>query len=643
MMATANPETNTSVMPTSTEQSREACPGTTGAFDRALEAADIGLWRWDLTTGAIVLSVRAVALLGCSRAESLDYAGFLGLIHPDDRMEADKALQAGVAACARFDFDVRDAAVGHWLRVRGQVFDGQHRPAEAAGIMINAVRRTSTEEMNSRLAAIVTSSDDAMIGEALDGTVTDWNHGAEAILGYSAAEVIGKPLGNMLSPGQDDETQAVLDRLKRGDRIEHHEVTGRRKDGAMIDVSLTISPFFDTSGRLIGTSKVARDITAAKRAQEALRKSEAHLRSVLDTVPDAMVIIDSHGIMQSFSATAERLFGYPEAEAVGQNVSRLMPSPYREQHDAYLTRYFATGERRVIGRGRVVVGLRRDGSTFPMELAVGEMISGDSRSFTGFVRDLTERQETQQRLQDLQAELIHMSRFTAMGEMASALAHELNQPLTAVVSYLNGCRRLLDGTESLQNLMLRDAVDRAADQALRAGQIIRRLRQFVARGESERNVEGLTKLIEEASALALVGAKEAEIRVGFNFDPQVSFVLADKIQIQQVILNLMRNAIEAMQETTRRELTISTTEQPGEMVEIRVTDTGPGIAPEITSQLFQPFITTKPHGMGVGLSISRTIVEAHGGRLWAEPNPGGGTIFHMTLKALSKEELTNGA
>ncbi|MEA2775552.1 MAG: two-component system, LuxR family, sensor kinase FixL, partial [Acetobacteraceae bacterium] len=129
----------------------------------------------------------------------------------------------------------------------------------------------------------------------------------------------------------------------------------------------------------------------------------------------------------------------------------------------------------------------------------------------------------------------------------------------------------------------------------------------------------------------------------FNFDPQVSFVLADKIQIQQVILNLMRNAIEAMKETTRRELTISTTEQPGEMVEIRVTDTGPGIAPEITSQLFQPFITTKPHGMGVGLSISRTIVEAHGGRLWAEPNPGGGTIFHMTLKALSKEELTNGA
>jgi two-component system sensor kinase FixL len=191
--------------------------------------------------------------------------------------------------------------------------------------------------------------------------------------------------------------------------------------------------------------------------------------------------------------------------------------------------------------------------------------------------------------------------------------------------------------------MLRDAIDRAAEQAMRAGHIIRRLRQFVARGESERQVENLAKLIEEASALALVGAKEAGIRVGFDFDPRISFVLADKIQVQQVLLNLMRNAIEAMQECALRDLTISTAQQPNGFVEIRVADTGPGIAPEIASQLFQPFVTTKPQGMGVGLSISRTIIEAHGGHLWAEPNPTGGTIFRLTLKALSKEELNNGA
>jgi two-component system, LuxR family, sensor kinase FixL len=496
--------------------------------------------------------------------------------------------------------------------------------------------------MTNRLAAIVTSSDDAIIGKTLDGIVTDWNSGAEAIFGYTAAEAIGKPLSMLLLAGQDNEMVHILERIRAGERVEHYETRRRRKDGEVIDVSLTISPIWDSAGRLLGASKVARDITLTKRAQVDLQEREAHLRSVLDTIPDAMVVIDETGIMRSFSAAAQRLFGYTAEEAIGQNVSLLMPSPYREQHDTYLARYFATGQKRVIGRGRTVTGSRKDGSTFPMELAVGEMVSGDRHAFTGFVRDLTERQETQQRLQDLQSELIHMSRFTAMGEMASTLAHELNQPLTAVASYLNGCRRLLDGSESAQNLMLRDAIDRAADQALRAGQIIRRMRQFVARGETERQIENLPRLIEEASALALVGTREAGIKVAFAFDPRVSFVLADKIQVQQVILNLIRNAIEAMQETTRRELTISTAEQPDGMVEICVTDTGPGVAPEVASQLFQPFVTTKPHGMGVGLSISRTIVETHGGRLWATPNPGGGTTFGLTLRALSKEELTDG-
>jgi two-component system sensor kinase FixL len=230
-----------------------------------------------------------------------------------------------------------------------------------------------------------------------------------------------------------------------------------------------------------------------------------------------------------------------------------------------------------------------------------------------------------------------------MGEMASTLAHELNQPLTAVASYLNGCRRLLDGKTEPESVMVREAIERAADQALRAGQIIRRMRQFVSRGESERQVEGLSKLIEEASALALVGIRETGVRVRYDLDRRARFVVVDKVQIQQVILNLMRNAIEAMQETERRELLVATSVRPGEMVEISVTDTGPGIAPEVAHRLFQPFVTTKPHGMGVGLSISRTIVEAHGGRLWVEPNPEGGTIFRLTVKAIGANELTEGA
>jgi two-component system sensor kinase FixL len=226
--------------------------------------------------------------------------------------------------------------------------------------------------------------------------------------------------------------------------------------------------------------------------------------------------------------------------------------------------------------------------------------------------------------------------------MASTLAHELNQPLSAIANYLKGTRRLLESAGDDRSATMREALDKAADQALRAGQIIRRLRDFVSRGESEQRVEGLAKLVEEASALALVGAKEHGIRVRYEFDPKVDLVLADRVQIQQVLLNLLRNAIDAMTDTNRRELTVTTKALPDATVEVAIADTGPGIAEEIAGQLFQPFITTKRHGMGVGLSISRTIVDAHGGSIRAEPNPGGGTVFRFTLRAVSREEIHAG-
>jgi two-component system sensor kinase FixL len=274
-----------------------------------------------------------------------------------------------------------------------------------------------------------------------------------------------------------------------------------------------------------------------------------------------------------------------------------------------------------------------------MELAVGEMKSGNDRFFTGFIRDLTERQKSESRLQELQSELVHISRLSAMGEMASTLAHELNQPLSAISNYLKGSRRLLEKSGDEQAPTIRDALDKAADQAQRAGQVIRRLRDFVSRGESERRVESITKLAEEASALALVGAKDQAIRVRFQFDPAVELVLADKIQIQQVLLNLMRNAIEAMQESPTRELLLSAAPAEGDMICVSVADSGSGIAPDVASQLFQPFVTTKQQGMGVGLSICRTIIESHGGRIWVEPNPGGGTVFRFTLRGVRKEEV----
>jgi two-component system sensor kinase FixL len=301
-----------------------------------------------------------------------------------------------------------------------------------------------------------------------------------------------------------------------------------------------------------------------------------------------------------------------------------------------------TGERRIIGKGRVVIGQRKDGSTFPMELVVGEVKSADRRFFTGFIRDISERQETQKRLQDLQAELVHMSRFTALGEMASTLAHELNQPLSAIANYLKGGRRLLENPTPEVLPTVGDAIEHATEQALRAGKIIKRLRDFVARGESERRLEPLPAIVEEASALALVGTKEYGVAASLKLDPKAAFVFADKVQIQQVLLNLIRNAVEAMQESEARELTISTCQIDADTVEIAVSDTGTGISEEIADRLFHPFVTTKRHGMGVGLSISRTIVESHGGRLWVDSSPGLGSTFRLTLKSGMEEEADSG-
>lgn len=603
--------------------------------DAALEAAGVGTWEWNLLGRCLNASAQTAYLLN-TKSSSLTHEQFIELVHPQDRRLVEQSLCDNLYAGLVLDVDFRIVS-GNWRRVRGQSKD----KSVAFGILLDRGGNRYADAANSRLAAIVSSSDDAIVGKTIEGIITDWNRGAEEVFGYSADEIVGKPISVLLPAGLELEEKNILDRIRHGERIEHFETRRQRKDGTIIDVSVTISPVYNDDGILIGASKVARNITAAKKSQQQLLEREAHLQSVLDTVPDAMVVIDMRGIIQSFSTTAEKLFGYAAEEVLGRNTSLLMPEPYRSQHDSYMARYLATGEKRIIGIGRMVVGQRKDGSTFPMELAVGEMRSGDRRFFTGFIRDLTERQQTQQRLQDLQAELIFMSRFTALGEMASTLAHELNQPLTAITSYLNGAQRLLskDNTDNLA--MVRDAMGSAAEQALRAGQIIKRLREFVTRGESDRRSEDLQKLIEEASALALVGAKETGAHVSFSFDPHARQVMVDKVQIQQVILNLMRNALEAMQDVEKRELSLVTKAIDTHTVKIAVVDTGSGISSEVADKLFQPFITTKRHGMGVGLSISRTIIEAHGGKLWAEPNPNGGTIFYLTLRIVTSEELND--
>tara|TARA_R110000868_G_scaffold192504_22_gene437024 strand:- start:1235 stop:2386 length:1152 start_codon:yes stop_codon:yes gene_type:complete len=358
---------------------------------------------------------------------------------------------------------------------------------------------------------------------------------------------------------------------------------------------------------------------------------QALLGSILATIPDALIVIDMRGRIVSFSAAAQRMFQYSEADVLGENISMLMPSPDRERHDGYIGHYIDTGEKRIIGIGRLTAARRRDGSTFPIELSVGEVNDQGQRLFTGFIRDLTERQQAERRVADLQAELAHAGRVTAMGTLASALAHELNQPLTAIANYMEAGRDLLAAPGDLDRAMLGEAMDESARQALRAGEIIRSLREFIKRGETLRQPEPLRNLLAEGAALAFIGTDSRGIDMDVQVDRHVDLVLANRVQLQQVIINLVRNAVDAMQDSPARILRLSAAPADDGKVEVVVADSGPGLDPAMSRTLFTPFTTTKANGMGVGLSISQTIVEGHGGRIWATPSQWGGTAFHFTL------------
>jgi two-component system sensor kinase FixL len=350
--------------------------------------------------------------------------------------------------------------------------------------------------------------------------------------------------------------------------------------------------------------------------------------ALISTAPDGIVVIDETSIMRVYNRACERLFGYTAEEAVGQNVNVLMPAYYREAHDAYVARYLRTGEKRLIGAGREVSGRRKDGTTFPIYLSVGEGNVLGQRIFVGILTDISERKERDRRIQELQVEMWQLGRLTDMGQMAAGLAHELNQPLTAILNYSNAgldmARENCDG--DLENIFAK-----VAEQTSRAGTIIRRLRSFIEKRAPRRVPEDLGRTIEDAVRLGMIDVGDRGVQLRVEAATVPSRALIDRVQVQQVLINLIKNAVDAMENSLRREITISTVPITPDYLQVSVADTGPGIDGEVSEKLFQAFVTTKKEGMGMGLNICRTIIEAHGGRLWAEPNPGGGTVFRFNL------------
>jgi two-component system, LuxR family, sensor kinase FixL len=261
--------------------------------------------------------------------------------------------------------------------------------------------RRRAEEANAKFAAIVENSTDSIIGQKLDGTIVTWNKGAEAIFGYTADEACGRPISILFPQETIDEQARIFQSIRRGDVVPPFETERVRKDGTRIQVSLTVSPIRDSTGRVVGASRIARDITERKKIEQALRESEAKARGILDTAVDAIITIDARGIIESFNKAAERLFGYKPRDVIGRNVSLLMPDPYRSEHDGYLRNYCETGRAKIIGIGREVVAQRSDGSLFPADLAVSEVQVGDRRLFTGIVRDISERKRLEQEILEI--------------------------------------------------------------------------------------------------------------------------------------------------------------------------------------------------------------------------------------------------
>lgn len=493
------------------------------------------------------------------------------------------------------------------------------------------------QEANELLRAVVDSSPSAIIGLDINRCITTWNNAATRLYGYTLEEVKGRPYPD--APQDRSIFETLFEQILNGRVIHDVEIERLRKDGTKAQIRYSAARLHDPGGAVRGVITLSEDITARHTAMLVLKQQEMRLRTVLETVPDAIIVIDEKGHIQSFSSGAERQFGYRADEVIGKNVSILMPSPYREEHDGYINRYQKTNEKRIIGIGREVVGQRKDGSVFPMYLSVGEgKLEGESL-YVGIIHDITEQQTTERKLREMQDELLQVSRISGMGQMASSLAHELNQPLTGASSLLQATRRMLENGDTAAIGRAKDAVEKATQQLLRAGEIIRRLREFASRGDTEKVEVPIDLIVNEAIALARISNRFGNTKVDLLLD-DTSLVLADKVQVQQVLLNLLRNGLEAMESVQKPVLTVST-RAVGDMVEVAVADVGGGISAEMRERLFQPFVTTKHQGMGVGLAICRTIVEAHGGRLSVDNSPGGGAVFRFTLARVF-EEADNG-
>lgn len=626
-------------------------------FEATFEQPAVGIAHLDADGRWLRVNDRFCQIAGYARDElmgkSVDQ-----ITHPDDlpRDHADREMLRsgeidGSAIEKRY---VRKDGETVWVKVtRSTVRDAAGRidffvvVAEEIGARKEAETQLTTGEAQYR--AIFDSAVEAMAVIDAQGAIQSVNPSVQRIFGYAPGELVGSNIKMLMPEAIAFEHDSYLRRYREtGERAIigiGREVIGRRKDGSEFPLDLSVAEW-ERAGETFFTG-VMRDVSARKDAEAAQAAGEAQYRAIFDSAVEAMAVIDPKGTIQSVNPAVERVFGYGPRELLGNNIKMLMPQAIPSHHDDYLQRYSDTGTKAIIGIGREVIGQRKEGTVFPLDLSVAEWQRGGETFFTGVMRDVSARKdaetslrESEERLRLLQNEFAHLARVNDLGEMAAAISHEINQPLTAIVNYLStGLFCAEEGHSEDGFVEIEQMMRHASEQALRAGDIVRRLREFVGHSNAVRTVEHADQLVDSAMALALIDARSGGILVEREAGAGDAEVEVDAIQIQQVLVNLLRNAVDALESAApdgERRLTVSTAVRPDGMIEFIVSDNGPGIAPELADRLFDPFVTTKSSGMGMGLSVCRRLIEAHGGAIEAESVPGAGATFRFFLPRYAK-------
>jgi len=480
-----------------------------------------------------------------------------------------------------------------------------------------------------RLGSIVASSEDAIISKGLDGRITSWNAGATRIFGYQATEIIGQPITRIIPPELHAEEPEILTRLRRGERIESYETVRVAKDGRRIDMAVTVSPMFDKSGNLVGASKVGRDTTERQRRIEELRRSEAYLAEA-----QRISHTGSFGwnVATGEIAWSEETFRIFECDGALKPTMDLMLTRVHPDDRARVRQFLE----HVSVNGEVLDFEHRllmPGGSIKHLHVVAHAVkdASDKLEFVGAVMDITAIRRAEEELNQVRAELARVARVTTLGELTAAIAHEVNQPLTGLASSGNACLHWLSGeTPNLQ--AARNSVERMINASNRAGEVISRIRAMVQKSSTSRDWLKINDTIFEVIALIRSEIQGNSILLRTELSNDVPLIYGDRIQLQQVILNLLMNAIEAMSAIgEHRELLVRSVKDDSNGVLVEVRDSGPGLDQTTLDRLFEAFYTTKTHGMGMGLAISRTIIATHGGRLWATPDSPRGAIFRFTL------------